>query len=87
MITEADCLYALRAEDVQLTDIYCWTYEKYLVNGNLKVLRRKGNRKVCFTALSEGHERRPERLAPVTLKRNLTLINARFRKVLNSRST
>ena len=33
--------------------IYRWIYEKYLVNGNLKVLRRKGKSKACFATLAE----------------------------------
>ena len=33
--------------------IYRWIYEKYLVNRNLKVLRRKGKSKACFATLAE----------------------------------
>ena len=59
--------------------IYRWIYEKYLVNGTLKVLRRKGK--------SHGKEETfPASVLPPTLKRNLALLNARPRKVLNFRS-
>lgn len=125
--------------------IYRWIYEKYLVNGNLKVLRRKGKshgsnaivsvlpafpsqlvktitcdrgaefanwRKIeerlhCdvyfadpYCAWQKGTNenlngllrefypkgRNLSRVAPATLRRNLALINARPRKVLNFHS-
>ncbi len=104
--------------------IYRWLYEKYLVNGDLKVLRRKGKShggketrgkynkgksirkrdKSVYNRQEAGHweadnenlngllrefypkGRSLSRVAPATLKRNLALINARPRKILNFRS-
>lgn len=100
--------------------IYRWIYEKYLVDGSLKVLRRKGKThgvketrgkyskgksirkraKSVYSRMEAGHReldtvvngllrelypkgRNLSRVRPATLKRNLALLNARPRKVLN----
>lgn len=100
--------------------IYRWIYEKYLVDGNLKVLQRKGKThgvketrgkyskgksirkrdKSVYSRTEAGHweldtvvngllrelypkGRNLSRVSPTTLKRNLALLNARPRKVLN----
>lgn len=42
MVARTNLLHAVRLKMPSWRTIYRWLYEKYLVNGNLKVLRRKG---------------------------------------------
>ena len=56
MVTEADRLHPCALKMLSWRTLCRWIYKKYLVNGNLKVLRRKGQghgSKACFAALEE----------------------------------
>lgn len=64
--------------------IYRWIYEKY-IPVNLKVLRQKGTNENLDGLLREFYPkgRILSRVSPTTLKKNLALINARPKKILN----